>query len=495
MVEKKEKTNSYAHILKYMGVFGGVQFLSILIGIVRNKLVAVLLGPNGVGLISLFNSTIKLLSDTTNLGISMSAVKVISENYETGDSEKVAYYVKLVRVWCLLTGFFGMFLCIVLSPLLDTWTFEWGDHTLHFLLLSPVIAFMAISGGELAILKATRKLRQLATLSVYNVVGALLVTVPMYYSWGEAAIVPSLVAVALIQLLLPIAYSYRYFPLRLKSDASVVNDGLDMVKLGVAFVLAGIMGSGVDFAIRSFLNTNGSLGMVGLYNSGYMMTMVYAGMVFSAMETDYFPRLSSVKTIGAELNETVNRQIEVSLILVSPLLSAFMIGLPLIIPLLYSAEFLPVIGMVQIAILSMFIRAVALPMAYIPLSKGDSLSYLLMEAGYDVVLLGAVVWLYDAWGLTGAGAAITFAALFDMGMLMIYMHYKYNYVMSRQVVRYIVLFFSIGITAFLITFIENKYAYWAIGTVLVLISSGISLNILRRKTGLWNILKSKFFAR
>ena len=143
----------------------------------------------------------------------------------------------------------------------------------------------------------------------------------------------------------------------------------------------------------------------------------------------------------------------------------------------------------------MFIRAVALPIAYIPLSKGDSASYLLMEAGYDVVLLGAVIWLYDAFGLTGAGAAITFAALFDMGMLMIYMHYKYDYVMSRQVVKYIVLFFSMGITAFLITFLENRNVYWIIGFVFVLISSGISLNILRRKTGLWNKLKSKLIAR
>lgn len=494
-MEKKEKAISYSHILKYMSVFGGVQCLSILISVVRNKLVAVLLGPNGVGLISLFNSTIKLISDSTNLGLSMSAVKTISEHFDSGNSEKVAYMVRLIRVWCLFTGLLGMFVCLVLSPLLDSWTFEWGDHTLHFVLLSPVIAMMAVTGGELAILKATRKLKQVAWISFLGVVGTLVLTVPIYYFCGEAGIVPSLVVVALLQMMLPVIYSYRYFPLNLSMSKGLYDDGLGMVKLGVAFVFAGIMGSGVDFAIRSYLNTNGSLGIVGLYNAGYMMTMVYAGMVFSAMETDYFPRLSAINSIGEELNETVNRQIEVSLILVSPLLAFFMIGLPVIIPLLYTSEFLPLTGMVQIAILSMFIRAVALPIAYIPLSKGDSASYLLMEAGYDVVLLGAVIWLYDAFGLTGAGAAITFAALFDMGMLMIYMHYKYNYVMSRQVVKYIVLFFSMGITAFLITFLENRNVYWIIGFVFVLISSGISLNILRRKTGLWNKLKSKLIAR
>ena len=60
---KSRQSNNYSHILKYTGVFGGVQGLSVLVGIVRNKLVAMILGPNGMGLMSLFTSTIKLISD------------------------------------------------------------------------------------------------------------------------------------------------------------------------------------------------------------------------------------------------------------------------------------------------------------------------------------------------------------------------------------------------------------------------------------------------
>ena len=62
-----KKTDSYGHILRYTGLFGGVQGINILVGVVRNKLVAMILGPEGMGLISLFNSTLKLMSDSTNL--------------------------------------------------------------------------------------------------------------------------------------------------------------------------------------------------------------------------------------------------------------------------------------------------------------------------------------------------------------------------------------------------------------------------------------------
>ena len=84
---KEKKDDSYSHILKYTGIFGGVQGLNILMSMVRNKLVAIILGPEGMGLISLFNSSIKLVSDSTNLGISMSAVREVSEAYEHGDEE------------------------------------------------------------------------------------------------------------------------------------------------------------------------------------------------------------------------------------------------------------------------------------------------------------------------------------------------------------------------------------------------------------------------
>ena len=74
---KQERDESYSHVLKYKGVFGGVQGLNVLIGLVRNKFGAVLLGPDGMGLVSLFNTTVQLISQATHMGISFSAVRQI----------------------------------------------------------------------------------------------------------------------------------------------------------------------------------------------------------------------------------------------------------------------------------------------------------------------------------------------------------------------------------------------------------------------------------
>ena len=46
---------SIARVLKYTGLFGGVQVIYALIAIVRNKITAVLLGLTGMGLIENYN--------------------------------------------------------------------------------------------------------------------------------------------------------------------------------------------------------------------------------------------------------------------------------------------------------------------------------------------------------------------------------------------------------------------------------------------------------
>jgi O-antigen/teichoic acid export membrane protein len=492
---KKERDEGYSHVLKYTGIFGGVQGLNIVISLVRNKLIALLLGPSGMGLASLFNNATNFISQATNLGISFSAVKHVSALYDENDEEKIAHFVKVVRVWSLITAIVGMVVCVLVGPLLSNYTFSWGDHTLHFVLLSPAVGLLAITGGETAILKGTRRLRSLATIQVYAVFAALVISVPLYYFFGQAGIVPVIVLLSLVSMLLTVRYSYRLYPLRLSGSRGILGEGMSMVKLGVAFVLAGIMGSGAEMLIRSYLNVKGDLDVVGLYNAGFMLTITYASMVFSAMETDYFPRLSSLCNDVGQLNLTVNRQIEVSLLIVSPMLAVLIISLPLLMPLLYSNKFLPVIAMAQVAVFSMYIKSVSLPVSYITLAKGDSVAYMVLEASYDVVFVLLVIVGYQLWGLYGTGVALSLSYLLDFLIVGGYAYFHYHYRVSGQVLYYAAIQLALGISVYLVSLLENPLLYWTLGSLLCLVSLLISVYILHQKTSLWAALINKFKAR
>ena len=63
------------HILKYTGVFGGVQGLVMAMSIIRNKLTSKILGTVGYGLMSQYATIIDSIHSTTNLGIPFSTVR------------------------------------------------------------------------------------------------------------------------------------------------------------------------------------------------------------------------------------------------------------------------------------------------------------------------------------------------------------------------------------------------------------------------------------
>ena len=244
--------------------------------------------------------------------------------------------------------------------------------------------------------------------------------------------------------------------------------------------------------IRSYLNVQGDLDILGLYNAGYLLTITYAGMVFSAMDTDFFPRLSAVQQDVAATNLTVNRQMEVSLLLLSPMLAVLIIALPVLIPLLYSARFLPVVAMAQVAALAMYLKVLTLPVAYITLARAKSMAFLLLEVSYFIVLVVLMIFCFELWGLLGTGIALLLAHLFDYVLINGYAYMKYGYRCSVTVFRYAFVQLSLGAFAYVLTLTASGLAYWLLGAVIVLLSGLFSLQVLRRKTHLWEALTRRF---
>ena len=487
-----DQEKNYSHILKYTGIFGGVQGLVILIGLVRNKFMALLLGAGGMGFNALLTSVQNFASQCTNLGISFGAVPRLSEYFEQQRAELVEYYIQVVRLWSMIAAVLGCLFCVVVSPLINDLSFTWGNHTLHYAMLGVSVAMIAISGGETAILKATRRLGSLARVQIYTTVASVFLSIPLYYFFRHSGVVPAIVLIAAAGMLVTIGYSYRLYPLKMQFNKKQLKNGASMIRLGLAFVIAAAIGSASEMLIRAYLNVEGGLDFVGLYNIGFMLTITYAGMVFSAMESDYFPRLSGVCKDIVKTNETVNKQIEVSLLLLSPMLVALIMILPVLVPILFSREFIPVVGMAQVAVLAMYFKVLTMPVAYITLARSLSLSYLLLETSYFVVLVLAVMIGFQQWGLWGTGLAIVVAHIFECIMIGGYSYMFYGYRTTKTVLQYAAIQAIIGFAAYGVTLVAEGWPYWIAEAALTVISTAYSVHVLRQKTHLWESLKRKF---
>lgn len=440
---------SKRNIAKYILAFGGVQGLNIAIGLVRTKCIAVLLGPNGMGIMSLYNSAIQMMQNITNLGLDKSGVPMVSKAFEDSKqpdnqatdkpndltnkqsdnltAKQLNDAIKQVRSLFLLASLLAMVCGILFSWLLSVTAFGDMSRTIHFIALSPVAALLTMASGEVLVLKAAHRLKTVALLSLLNIIVALIIAVPMFYVWGASAIIPSLVLTSLLQVLITMGYSYQYYPLHISLGKETIRKGMPVIRLGAAFLIASSMTSIAEFLIRSYLNNAGKDYTVGLYNVGCLIALTYGSMVFASIDSEYFPRLCKIDYNDHKmLNATIRRQIRMALSFVIPMVIILELLLPWIIPLLFSSKFITAVPMTQVALLALPFRAIYLPIGYVPLSRNDSRTYLLMDSIGAVVLVMSVMIGYHYGGLVGAGIGLVASNAFDMFNYILICHKRYG---------------------------------------------------------------------
>ena len=70
--------SSHRQIFKSTALIGGMQVVTLAIGVVRNKALALLLGRSGVGLAGLYLAATTLIGSLAGLGINSSGVRQIA---------------------------------------------------------------------------------------------------------------------------------------------------------------------------------------------------------------------------------------------------------------------------------------------------------------------------------------------------------------------------------------------------------------------------------
>ncbi len=174
-------TSSYRSIFKATSLFGGVQAFQIIVSVAKAKILAVLLGPVGVGILGLFNSALELINNITAFGLPQSAVREVAESNSKEEVERVNHTVSLVRILVFVTGIIGVIVTIVGAPLWRKISFGNYDYIIPFCLLSVSAFVDKLFGGEKVVLQGLRRYKDLAKSSVLGSLFGLIISIPIYY--------------------------------------------------------------------------------------------------------------------------------------------------------------------------------------------------------------------------------------------------------------------------------------------------------------------------
>jgi len=404
-VKVKEK-GSYGEIVKSTSLVGGSQLINILIGIVRTKFMAVLLGPAGVGLMGMYQAVTGMVGAVTGLGIGSSGVRQIAEAAGSGDEFRIARTIFTLRRTALVLGVVGMFVAVALSKPLSRVTFGSDDHARAIALLGATLLLGSISGGQVALIQGMRRIADLAALNVIGAAMGTALSVPIIYFWGVSGIVPSLITVSAMTILPSWWYARKIEVQRVSlSITEVMREAKALVTLGLVFMASGLMTTAVLYFIRVLVVRELGMESVGLYQAATNLSSLYIGVILNAMGMDFYPRLTAVAEDNNTVNRLVNEQTEVGLLLATPGLLATLTFAPYVIQIFYSGQFVPAYNVLRWQILGVFLRVVAWPIGFVLLAKGKGKAFLWTELTWNILHV-ILVWLgMRFFGLEGTGIA------------------------------------------------------------------------------------------
>lgn len=403
---------SYRQILRSTSIIGGASVINILIGLVRVKVAAVLLGPAGIGLIGLFSNLMATASNVAALGMGTVGTRQIAEAAGHEDDHAVAVTRRALLWATLAMSVIGALVFWLLRRVLATHVL--ADPTLSYDVgwLALGVGLTVAGGSQGALLNGLRRIGDLARVSVYSAALATALGVGALLLWHEKGILVYLLLTPVASFLVSRWYVAR-LPKAKESPAplrELTQQWRTLARLGMAFMLAGLAGTVGQLVIRTLVKRELGIEALGLFEAAWVISMTYIAFVLRAMSTDYYPRLTAVINDHAAVNKLVNEQTEVALLLAGPVFLATLGLAPWLIGLLYSSRFVEAATILRWQILGDILKVVSWPLGFIIVAAGDGRTFVTSESLAMAVFV-LCVWLglpYLGLQTAGIGFLVTY---------------------------------------------------------------------------------------
>lgn len=407
---------SYYQIIRSTGLFGGAQIINILIGVIRNKLVAVLLGNLGLGLISIFQSTLDLIKSISCLGIDSTGVREIAA--ASDDPDRLLSSVSVISKWSWVFAFSGCIFCVVFCSDISVWAFDTVTYSQDIAWLSVSLFFNILTIGELVILQGLRKIGYIIKSGLIWNLGSLVFLVPLYYFYGIRAIIPVFIFVSVISYFCTLYYRRKAGLRMIAVSLKIFLDkGKFILRIGFFIILAAIQTQVSLFIVRSWVIDKAGLDQLGLLQAAWTITNVYLSLILKSLSVDLYPRLSMICDDNVNILKLINEQVDVLVIISLPVIIFTLLCSKVLLELLYTDSFVSAYTLLNWRTIGIFFKIMSWPLGFVLLAKGKGFLYFICDTSFSVVYLLCIYFLFPFYALDSVGIAYMFAYFFYLFLL------------------------------------------------------------------------------
>lgn len=390
---------------------GGGTIVTLLSSILSAKIMAVIVGPAGVGLYS----NLAQILQTATAAATFGGPTALVQGLASREGEAQARFLRLAIRACLaMLGLSAMAL-ILAAPWLAPALTGRGDAPAIALVATLAIPLAAAVGLTFAqgVLTGHGAVGRMAVLSIAGSILAVAIVYPAAliaaagYPWAFVALLslPNIGAAVL---------GYRlgrregwFRPLEERTwEPWNFEAARGFWGLASATLLVALVTSGALLILRALFVKHGGLASAGHFNVAWSLSATYVSVALGSFMTYYLPTLSRAETT-AEREKLVWQVWRLSIMLVAPIIVAIVVTKPLLVRLLYSAEFLPALDLLRWMLIGDYVKVAAWVWAMPLLSFARAGAHFWSETLRNAIFLVLSAVLLADRGIEGVGIAFT----------------------------------------------------------------------------------------
>lgn len=315
-----------------------------LLVVARAKILAVFLGPGGIGLLAQLNSFDTLVSTLVSIGIGYGITNLISR--AQGKDAHLASEADIIRTgeWLLLLAYAPISLISIVGSRYLAIALLKEEKLAHlFLILAAGFLFQFFAFFFESIMQGYKAIKEIALARVTSSVLGFVAVVPLAWFLGIDGAVIGIVAWFLFRFLMFYFFGIRsginWLALWSRGKFHIRKAGI-MFKFGSTAFLTNALNALVLLFIRTQIVHHLGSAANGIYQVVWAVSSQYLILVPHSLWAYAYPRITEIVTDEKKVRSELNQTLRLGLLLITPVIFGILSMRDFMIRLLYTPEFL-----------------------------------------------------------------------------------------------------------------------------------------------------------
>lgn len=381
------------------GISTGIKMLT---SFFMAKLIAVKLGPEGLGLIGQLNSFVLIVMTLSTGAITNGVVKYIAQ-YQ-GDKEKQS---KVIHASITITLLCTLLMSVIVAGGASFWSsyiFN-GNQAFYsvFLVFGLLLIFYSSFNLFVSILNGFQLYKQYSALNITTSIIGLLFSIFLIYTNGLLGALYATVSYQSVVFLVILFFSKKYVTIYRNqlftfSDKAIYKG---LMSFSLMSIVSTLCVPYVQILIRKYLVSSCGAIEMGLYEGISRISLIYLTIITTTLSVYYLPRLSEIKD-RHELKKEIGQGYKI----IMPLLISFCLLIFLfrkvIINLVFSESFAGIDAFFLPQLIGDVFKIASWLLAFIMLAKAMTKTFIVTEVIFSITLYVLSVIFVNYYGAIGA---------------------------------------------------------------------------------------------